>query len=41
MAGIVLTAGIGEVMRELRRRRAAPGERMAPKRSILGQRLRG
>ena len=41
MAGIVVLAGVGEVLRELRRERVAPGERMAPRRSLLGQRLRG
>jgi CBS-domain-containing membrane protein len=41
MAAVAITAGAGEILRELRRRRTTPGERMAPSRSVLGQRLRG
>lgn len=40
MAGVVLTAAIGELLREVRRKRVTPGERMAPNRSVLRQRLR-
>jgi hypothetical protein len=40
MAGVVLAAAGGEMIRSLRRRRIAPGERMAPRPSALGQRLR-
>jgi CBS-domain-containing membrane protein len=41
MAGVFITAGVGEVLRAVRRQRIAPGERMAPRRSNLGLRLRG
>jgi hypothetical protein len=42
MAGVAITAGVGEILRELRRKRLAPGERMAPSQSsVLGRRLRG
>jgi hypothetical protein len=41
MAAVVITAGVGEVLRELRRRREALAERMAPRQSVLRQRLRG
>ena len=41
MAGVAITAGIGEILRELRRERLAPGERMAARRSALARRLRG
>jgi hypothetical protein len=41
LAGVVVTAGIGEILRELRRERITPGERMAPRNSVLRQRLRG
>jgi CBS-domain-containing membrane protein len=41
LAGVVVTAGFGEILREIRRQRVAPGERMAPRQSVLGQRLRG
>jgi hypothetical protein len=40
MAGVALTAGVGELLREIRRKGPTPGERMAPRRSVLGQRLR-
>lgn len=41
LAGVVILTGVGEFLRELRRERVTPGERMAPRRSILEQRLRG
>jgi hypothetical protein len=41
MAGVGITAGVGEILRDLRRERIAPGERRAPDRSTLGRRLRG
>ena len=41
MAGVVISALVGELLREVRRRRITPGERMAPADSSLGQRLRG
>jgi hypothetical protein len=41
LAGVLVLAGIGEIFREVRRRRIAPGERMAPRRSRLGEQLRG
>jgi HPP family len=41
LAGVVILTGVGEFLRELRRQRVAPGERMAPRRSVLEQRLRG
>jgi hypothetical protein len=41
LAGVAVTAGIGEILREIRRQRVAPGERMAPRQSVLRQRLRG
>jgi hypothetical protein len=41
LAGVVVTAAIGEVLRELRGQRVTPGERMAPSHSVLRQRLRG
>jgi hypothetical protein len=40
MAGVVILAGVGELFRELRRERTAPGERMAPRGSVLAERLR-
>jgi hypothetical protein len=41
LVGVMVTAGAGEVIRELRRRRITPGERMAPSPSVLGERLHG
>jgi hypothetical protein len=41
LAGVVITAGAGEIFRELRRRRVTPGERMAPRGSPLRERLHG
>jgi hypothetical protein len=41
MAGVLVTAAAGELLRTVRRERVAPGERMAPARSLLRQRLRG
>ena len=41
MAGVALTVAVGEILRQARRERITPGERMAPRRSVLGERLRG
>ena len=40
MAGVAITAILGELLRTLRRQRFAPGERMAPPGSTLTERLR-
>jgi hypothetical protein len=40
LGAAVLTAAAGELMREVRRERLAPGERMAPRQSVLRRRLR-
>jgi len=41
LIGVILLAAIGEAFREVRRVRVTPAERMAPRHSILRQRLRG
>lgn len=41
MGGVLLTAAIGELLRLIRLERMTPGERQAPARSLVGQRLYG
>ena len=41
MAGVLVTAALGELLRIVRLQRLTPGERQAPTPSILQQRLRG
>jgi hypothetical protein len=40
LGAVVVTAAVGELLREVRRERRAPGERMAPRQSMLRHRLR-
>jgi hypothetical protein len=41
LGGVLLTAAIGELMRLVRLERTSPGQRQAPTRSLVGERLRG
>jgi HPP family protein len=41
LAGVVVTAALGELLRLIRQVRVAPAERMAPRGSMVSQRLRG
>src|SRR4029079_16836800 len=41
LAGVIVTAALGELLRLVRRVRVTPAERMAPRGSMVSQRLRG